>query len=632
MRTDAPTSGRAAERTRLALDGPPPTAWRRFCPHDVLGAAPFPAIEAYLDDPDTAALLEEHEAAERYLRPVRERLTALGVGELFAGPAGADGADVYGMAALNVVTAARNGSLAITLGVNALALLPVYVGGSPAQRAEVFARVRAGAFSSLLLTELDHGSNLLRNAARAEPGRLEADGRFAPLAPGEEEAAATAYRLRGEKDMINGGREHELLFALLRTREPAPGRPSPFAARSEHGFFWLPRQEGVVGLPRWRTLPAQAADISGVRFDGVVVPAAQRLGADGEGFLLAKRTLLISRGGIAALAAGLLAQARGRALRYARRRDVYGAPILELDAIADHLVRMDALERAVAAASLRAVAFANAWGAGAAHYTGVAKVMGCALAEEGVDEGRRLVGGRALVRELPYERIVRDVLLYGVFDGTSHVMLDELQARLGQEVRRWTRDPTGGGRDTLAEVVAVLGRPPRPLVEAIAEHPREPKPLPLVPHTRALAGLPGEVDVAPLADLAEALFAAVAALRAGETWSDDQGERFGAAEVHARLEVLCGLVELFDLDRRAALGLTPPRDAGPLDRAGFAHAFGWLGAQAADRLERLTLGADLPPDWLPEHLTAAGGLPAVRARLLKGHAARRRAVRAALRA
>src|SRR5258708_36510067 len=82
--------------------------------------------------------------------------------------------------------------------------------------------------------------------------------------------------------------------------------------------------------------------------------------------------------------------------------------------------------------SLKATAMTNACGVGAAHYTCAAKYACCLLAEELVTEGRQIHGGYALLTEHPYAALVGDVLLYGIFDGTSHLMLDQLQSRLTQ--------------------------------------------------------------------------------------------------------------------------------------------------------------------------------------------------------
>lgn len=601
------------ERERERFHDPPdPSAYARFCP-----APPaLAAIATAIDAPEVRDELARCEEEARYPRAALDAARAAGLSALLAT------ARAHELCALNALCAERDASLAITCGVNALALLPVLAGGSPEQRERVLARVAEGAFASLLLTEAEHGSNLLRIEASAEPGVL-VGGAFRPLAGDEE---PTHYRLRGEKHFINGAREHELLVALLRTR-PAAQDASPLRARGDLSVFWLERDASVVPLRRWRTLPARAADISGLRFEGTLVPAAQRLGPEGSGFGLIRKTLTVSRGGIAALAAGIAARARGLAGSYAARRNLYGAPIRDLGAIAEHLLRLEVAERLAAAVAVRASWAINAQGLGAAATTAIAKFAACELAEEAVDQGARVLGGRALLEELPYARLLRDVRLYGVFDGTRHVMLAELEGRLADEVYRWMR--AEGGDDPLAASIAIYGAPGRSLVGALAAGARPSAPL-LPERVAALASLAPEegVPLGPLPAVVEALYALVRAAREAGRWDDDQAARFAAAEVFARLAALAALIELGDPARRTALGVGPldrPEEERPFVRLAVA----WHGADALARLQVLAARLGLA-EWEPPSLRKAGGLAGALETLLREEPAARAAARARL--
>src|SRR5690606_25324916 len=112
--------------------------------------------------------------------------------------------------------AAVDGSLAVTVGVNALALLPVHLDAAPDLRTRVFSRVEAGDMAGMLLTEWAHGSDLLANETTARAHR---DG----------------FVIDGRKALINGGRRHELLTVLARTRPSSKGA----AAYGDHTLFWL---------------------------------------------------------------------------------------------------------------------------------------------------------------------------------------------------------------------------------------------------------------------------------------------------------------------------------------------------------------------------------------------------------
>ena len=583
----------------------------RFAPYAVLQTPVLTKLDGYLAQPSVQEQLEGDDSAGRYPQGTIDGLHELGLASIFSEIGPEPLATPYHLNALGVLAASRTGSLGITVGVNILALLPAYIAASPEQLSEILERVGAGAYSALLLTELAHGSNLLRTEASAEPGALDAAGRFRALQPDE---AATHYRLSGSKDLINGGSKHELLFALLRTRpsDEEDANPSPLAGRGAHSVFFVPRQPGVKALSQWTTLPVRGADIAGVEFD-VIVPSDARLSAEGEGFTLIQKTLAMSRGGVSSLAAGVVASAREHAWLYAGRREIGGHPIAEFGAIQNHLIRLDALSRTVAAISLRAAAWSNACGQKAALYSGVAKLMATQLAEEGVAEGRLVLGGRALLAGLPYERLVRDVLLFGVFDGTRHVMLEELQMRLGGAMRAWQSEKART-RDTVAEAREIYGTPPRSVVETLRIRCKR-KSFPLLVHLRALAKLPGAVSLDPLADLADAAFQLVEATRGDGTWKSDQVVRFELAECYAMLESLVALIEVCDPDRRAHVMDRSPGFT-ELDVLSFRYALRWLAGRVCSRLSTFQasygLGACVPEGLL--------------ARILTGHEDTRRAL------
>jgi alkylation response protein AidB-like acyl-CoA dehydrogenase len=548
--TDTHDAKLDAARADLAADGPAaPSAWQRLAPIDLRGDRGLAAIEAALDEPATAALLADLEARGAYPGPILERLRALGLADLFT----TERATVWHLESLNALTARRDGSLAITIGVNALALLPAYIAATPDQLARIYARFRAGAAAAMLLTELPHGSNLLRNAARAS-------------------REGTAFRLTGEKDIINGAARHDLLFTFARTREAG----AEAGGRGDFTLLLVERDATVESLARWRTLPAHGADIGGVRFRETLVPEANAIGGEGEGFALVQKTLSISRGGISALASGAASRARDLAFRYAARRDIYGGPIAALGAIREHLLRIEALDLAAAALALKAAAVVNALGLGAAHYTAAAKLASCALAEEAVGEGRRVLGSRALLEDLPYARLVRDVLLYGLFDGTSHLMLDQLQWRLAQQ------SMAEAGGDPVPELARIYAAPPRPLVEVLRARAKTWLP-PLEPHAAAFGG-------PAVLRLARALLGAVRALRARKRWDDDQALRFEAADIFGHFEAVLALAELAAPEGRAALGVA----AADVDEHAARFAIGFLGARLAARARGLALvaGAD----------------------------------------
>lgn len=584
-------NAREDERQNLVIADPGLSAWQRYCPVDAWRDPLLRDIETYLDLPATRDRFDEHEKSEDYPDAVLDHLRGLGLQDILSPRGQNDRFTPYHMCALNTLAARRDTSVAVTLSVNFLGLLPAYIAATDDQIEAIGQCITEGSFSALLLSEAPHGSNILRNQARAERGTLDATGTF--NAVGDEEPC-THYRLIGEKHMINGASQHGLIFACLRTRNfDAYGLDSeveePMQARGDFTLFWLERVEGMSPLPRWRTLPARAADISGLRFDGCIVEANRVIGRENGGLATVHKTLMISRGGVSSLAAGCLNRARDLAVHYAQRRNVYGQPIVELGAISEHLMRLEALNLLASAISLKTTALLNAIGLGASHYTSVAKTMASALAEEGVREGQKVLGARSLLRELPYERLIRDVSLYDIFDGTSHLMLEEISSRLAQAAKPLAGAADRAAHSTTDQIASYYAEPPRSAKETLRAF-RRPVIFPLVEHLRALDALGGELSLEPLAICAEALFAVVRQRQDTDRWKTDQGARFTAAELFATLEVLVAGIELCDLDRRAALGLPDPVEVDSArDRAFYRFAVSWIGGRTISRVRQLLI-------------------------------------------
>lgn len=528
--------------------------WRSLAPWARGWDASLDAIAAHLE----RATLDDGAYPAAALAELRAR----GLAALFDDAATPSSMTTPHLTLVNALTARASGSLAITVGVQALALLPVALAGTPAQRRRFAEAARDGAGASLLLTEIERGSNLLGNEASASRD------------------ASGSWILRGQKDLINGGERHALLVAMMRTA-PVDAGLGAFT------LFLVPRDATVRAVHRWSTLPCRGADISSVRFDDTRVGDDAVIGDVGDGFGLVQRTLTISRGGISGLASGAASRARALATAYARTRSPFGRPIVELGAIREHLARAHALDLLAAAISVQQAAFTNAFGIAAGGATAVAKLAACRAAEEAVDEGRRVHGAAALLEERPYASLVRDVLLYGTFDGTAHVMLEAAAARAAQMAAA----PSG---DALAATREAFATPPRPLVDVLARGRRSAL-APVDATLAALAALAHDPAARALAAIAGDLLDAVRVAREGGAWDVDQALRHEAATLLADLEALGALVALGDPGARPALAPAAPPYAEAVPGV-CAFALRWLGARAAAGTRRFAIaaGADAP--------------------------------------
>ncbi len=543
-----------------------PHFWQS-CPSSVAEHESLRAITEHVAQPSVRAVLRDGQQRGEYPQRVLGRLEELGLSQLF-GPE----ATAWHLGALQAELAAADGTLAITVGVSGLALLPVHLDGSPELRRRVFERVAMGERGAMLLTEWAHGSDLLANETRAR-------------------ACAGGFRLEGRKSLINGGSRHALLTVLARTRDRSMDTAQDRrAALGDHTLFWAPRDTSVVAIARHQTLPTRGADIAQVELRGTEVGADAIIGAQGDGFSVVRRTLSISRGGIAALAAGAVAATAAQARTYAQTREVYGAPILELDAIADHVAELAELNAECSAIALRATAFANAFGVDAAPQTAAAKLVTPRLAERATDLARRVLGSRALLEDHDLARFIRDVPLYGIFDGTQHVMLEELGFGLDRLARGRRLDDA----DSVARARAAWTTAPRRLSE-LGRPPARLRPIDPRRHAAALASGAHWSWAATLPALLETLFELRQRLLDSGAWAK-QSIRFLAAEALAWTEGCFACLELADPGIAPLVRDKAARDAELFEAAGCRRALA-----IAARLQTLAAAVAWRPSALGEH-------------------------------
>ncbi len=581
------------------------SAWFALAPWELRNEPTLQAIADYLNQLDTQQVLARLEDERTYPQTVREALHCLGLSHFLLDPAsdpattdpqpGALLATFPHLVGLIILCTATNGSLGITVGVNMLALLPIYLAGNREQLAWMAERLKRGDYAALFLTELAHGSDLLANETRAEAGNLDGTGAFVPLA--EDEAATPAktfshYRLNGRKDTINGGSQHELMVIFARSRANRTNSGQvyrPLAARNDFDLLLVDRTEHTTEITspqRWHTLPTPAADIASAAFTNLVLPATQRLGNRGQGFQLVQQLLPLSRAGVSAFAVGVASCARQLASQHAATRHLYGQPIAQLGAIADHLRRMQALEWLICALSIKSITMINGMGGGALYYAALAKFACCALAEALVDEGRLVYGSRALLRDFPYHRCIGDVLLFGAFDGTSHLVLDQIQWRLAQMAHAQATHQAAAGDLALQQMQQVYQCAPQAILTSVRQQ-AMPLLLPVAHYLAELSKHAQWLPLQPLQQSRETLLALVRHCRSNGLWESKQGLRFELAKQLALLEALLALIELAEPNIRRVLGITRPLAEGTLSQHDLTFCYAWFGSKLCADLRRI---------------------------------------------
>ncbi|KOG81997.1 MULTISPECIES: acyl-CoA dehydrogenase family protein [Streptomyces] len=223
-----------------------------------------------------------------------------------------------------------------------------------------------------------------------------------------------AYVLTGTKQFISGAGASHLYIVLARTGEDGPRGISAFLVeRDDPGLSFGPNEKKMG----WNAQPTRQ-----VVLDGVRVPADRLLGDAGEGFRIAMSGLNGGRLGIAACSLGGAQSALDRSLAHLADREAFGARLLDAQALQFRLADM-ATELAAARALVRQAAEAlDRKAVGARELCAMAKRFATDTGYSVADRALQLHGGYGYLAEYGVEKIVRDLRVHQILEGTNEIM------------------------------------------------------------------------------------------------------------------------------------------------------------------------------------------------------------------
>lgn len=259
---------------------------------------------------------------------------------------------------------------------------------------------------------------------RARTGRsIAAFALTEPEAGSDVSAVQTAARRDGDSYLITGRKcfisnaglaDFYTVFARTGTRADGRAELSTFIVGARMpGFRVTARTELVAAHP-----------IGELEFDGVRVPAEDRVGAEGQGFALAMQTMDMFRASVGAAACGMARRALDEAIGYAKARRQFGVTLAMHQLIQEKLAVM---QTELDAARLLVYHAAHLRDAGAAspslltRAASQAKFYATEAAQRVVDEAVQIHGGNGLVRGNAVERLYRDVRALRIYEGTSEI-------------------------------------------------------------------------------------------------------------------------------------------------------------------------------------------------------------------
>ncbi len=260
------------------------------------------------------------------------------------------------------------------------------------------------------LTPLNEGRDI-GAFALSEPGA----GSDVPAMETTARADGEEYVLNGNKLWISNGSVADTVVVFAKTDEDAGNRGiSSFVVRpDEDDGFHVEGTEHKLG--------DKGCPTAELRFDALRIPADRRLGAEGDGFVQALKTLNAGRITIAARGVGIAQAALDAAVEYANEREQFGQSIGEFQSIKHKIADMDTKLQAAKLLMHRA---ADLKMRGEDHIKAAAqaKLYASEVSREVANEGIQIHGGYGYTTDFPVERFYRDAKLNEIYEGTSEVL------------------------------------------------------------------------------------------------------------------------------------------------------------------------------------------------------------------
>ena len=291
-------------------------------------------------------------------------------------------------------TLARHSGLAdFAFAMQGLGSGAISLAGSDEQKQRYLSRVARGeAISAFALSEPDAGSDV---AAMACEARLEGD----------------HYVINGEKTWISNGGIADFYVVFVRTGE-APGSRGLSALivdADTPGFEVAERIDVIAPHP-----------LACLKFSNCRVSAAQRVGAAGEGFKVAMRTLDVFRTSVAAASLGFARRAMDEALQRATSRRMFGGVLADFQLTQAKLAQMATQIDSAALLTYRA-AWLRDQGESVTREAAMAKMTATENAQQVIDAAVQIWGGLGVVSEQPVERLYREIRALRIYEGATEV-------------------------------------------------------------------------------------------------------------------------------------------------------------------------------------------------------------------
>jgi len=298
--------------------------------------------------------------------------------------------------------------IALVYAATGLGTIPIILAGSDEQKKKYLPEVAAGRkLAAFAITEAGAGSD----AAAIETTAVR-DG--------------DAYVLNGTKQWITNGGIAEIytVFAMTDRRRGTRGASAFIVEKGTPGFDFG-KKEDKMGI--------RGSCTRELVFQDCRVPAANLLGREGRGFMIAMSTFDASRPGVAAQAVGIAAGALDLAVDYACTRRQFGKPIIANQGLGFLLADMATKVEAARALTYATARFVDSKKGRFTKFSAMAKCFASDVAMAVTTDAVQVFGGYGYMREYPIEKYMRDAKITQIYEGTNQIQRDEIAKALTRE-------------------------------------------------------------------------------------------------------------------------------------------------------------------------------------------------------
>jgi alkylation response protein AidB-like acyl-CoA dehydrogenase len=292
-----------------------------------------------------------------------------------------------------------------------LGCFPILLYGSDAQKDKYLPPLASGEqLGAFALTE---------SAAGSDAGAIKTEAR----------KEGNEYILNGSKQWItNGGEAGIYTVVAITDRSKGARGASVFIVEDGDPGFSYGKKENKMGI--------RASATRELIFNDCRIPADRIVAREGMGFIVAMRTLDMSRPGVGAQALGLAQGALDEAVAFAKERRQFGKPIISFQAIAHMLADMATSIEAARALIYSVARYVDSGTKNLSKVSAMAKLFSTDMCMKVCTDAVQVMGGHGYMKEYPVEKMMRDAKILQIYEGANQIQRNVIGQELNKEYGR----------------------------------------------------------------------------------------------------------------------------------------------------------------------------------------------------